>query len=737
MSSANFSGKPRESLFSSLFRISLAALTLWWTPGIAAEVCELVFTGCPEDFSGDTIIVPENIIALSAEIPACPPPDISEGTIVDTTDTGGPPSIVFVIDHSGSMTGTGNGNNDPLGARFTVVLDLLDTISTTHPDAEVGIVVFREHLYFDTASNDYFADYFKALPVVRDGEPRQAYVQLLQLNQNYKGRTGKEVIEDILTVRADSVRQGDPDTLHRYVDLEYEPGFNNVQSTNINVALEAAKLALQEAQYPKEKRFVIFFSDGYPVPDNIDHAGKEPYDFVNGTSMPTTFTVFFNATPEDSSVFKLARVVEMTENIRNNGYSSSNPNSEVWTLQASHDALFDLLREEVLGILISPQTIVSTGVPTKMVINSESYKSQTGNSFVFSQRFGLNADLTAFSMNIDYRYTNQVTQQTRDTSVTVTFHVKREAGASLPSGISAVCWTQPTIDLLHEGTSVVGGTVNETMDQLEVQLNVRDETVSSGNVTVSSSLEDEDLNLSQSGSIWTKTFPRFVAENAEDNDGRLQHDSPDSIVVVWRNPNLPLDTVRIAVPFSVSRTLSLSAAYYFDRNADGFIDSIQVNMNVDLTAADLGAIEDFVKLPSSRSFGSDVRYVSAGGGFAILVSETGDEPRTGVDAQDKLRLTSGVMDHGGLVNASEKQIQDRMAPVIVEAIVVLGDSLGDTLKVRFSEPVATITHTRPFLFRSVTDSLYAGTIKEPDQNGTAFSSLVTFSGISDVRKGDS
>ncbi|MBD3391300.1 MAG: TIGR02147 family protein, partial [Chitinivibrionales bacterium] len=47
------------------------------------------------------------------------------------------------------------------------------------------------------------------------------------------------------------------------------------------------------------------------------------------------------------------------------------------------------------------------------------------------------------------------------------------------------------------------------------------------------------------------------------------------------------------------------------------------------------------------------------------------------------------------------------------------------------------THTRPFLFRSVTDSLYAGTIKEPDQNGTAFSSLVTFSGISDVRKGDS
>jgi len=70
----------------------------------------------------------------------------------------------------------------------------------------------------------------------------------------------------------------------------------------------------------------------------------------------------------------------------------------------------------------------------------------------------------------------------------------------------------------------------------------------------------EDFRLTRgSGSnsnIYTYTFPREIAGNAVLNDLKLQHAPHDSIVLIFRNPDIPLDTIRLAIPFvSISMRL--------------------------------------------------------------------------------------------------------------------------------------------------------------------------------------
>jgi hypothetical protein len=135
----------------------------------AADICELTFSGCPENFNGQTITVPDNVVKISSLVHAC-----KASQTLHIPGTGGTSSILFVIDNTGSMRG--NNGNDPTGARFTVVRDLLDTIMAKQPDAEVGLIVFREHLFFDTTTTQYYTQYFKAFHPVMDSEPDQAYL---------------------------------------------------------------------------------------------------------------------------------------------------------------------------------------------------------------------------------------------------------------------------------------------------------------------------------------------------------------------------------------------------------------------------------------------------------------------------------------------------------------------------------------------------------------------------------
>jgi hypothetical protein len=130
----------------------------------ASKICEASYTLRPESFSGATIVLPENAVALSPKVFAGGGYTIEDTTLVQKQV---PPSIFFIIDHSGSMI-NGNeyyvGAQDQWGSRFSVTRDLIDTIGKLFPDkVEVGMAVFRNDLYFDYRNNDIFTGHRKVL----------------------------------------------------------------------------------------------------------------------------------------------------------------------------------------------------------------------------------------------------------------------------------------------------------------------------------------------------------------------------------------------------------------------------------------------------------------------------------------------------------------------------------------------------------------------------------------------
>ncbi|HUI90704.1 MAG TPA: VWA domain-containing protein [Chitinivibrionales bacterium] len=395
----------------TLFVLSAAGALL------ADDMCELTITSCPQDFNGQTITVPDNIVKLSSLVHAC------NAARTLTTGTGGTSSILFVIDNTGSMKG--NGGNDPGGARFSVTKALLDTIMAKEPNAEVGLVVFREHLFFDTTTTEYYTQFFKALHPVLDNEPRQAYLPFLVLNQTYQTSAGPkmgiDIIKDILTTNS----AGD--------DLVYQPSWPNPTGgeTNINGAIIAAKQEFLSAKNPAANQYTILMTDGEPT--GRWQAGYDSLWFSTPTGvagLPTTFTVFFNKQGQAP-----ACLTTMTNNVKINGYSSSNPESNIWALSGvNYSTLMSLLMTNVI------QNILVGGNPTKMVLNNKTSAIYLDSSFFFTDTFPLTSALTTISMGITYRYVNPQTNMLSDTIVQVSFSIKRDPTVTtLPSGLSENC----------------------------------------------------------------------------------------------------------------------------------------------------------------------------------------------------------------------------------------------------------------------------------------------------------
>src|SRR5687767_3187984 len=101
-------------------RFVSAALLILAGSNQAGQVCDLTFNACPSQLPKGTLNVPLEVISLNSLIPYCQ----EVGKISSTV----PPSIMFVIDNSGSMEST-----DPTHARYTVVTTLLDSIYAAIP----------------------------------------------------------------------------------------------------------------------------------------------------------------------------------------------------------------------------------------------------------------------------------------------------------------------------------------------------------------------------------------------------------------------------------------------------------------------------------------------------------------------------------------------------------------------------------------------------------------------------
>ena len=249
-------------------------------------------------------------------------------------------SILFLIDHSGSMSigSGGNGGMDQWGERFKVPYALVDSISNIFDSAEVAVVVFRRYLYYDPVDNSRFAQ----CPQQDTG----AYLPFFRLDSSYApdGKFGHEIVKEFLDY--DTVTSG----LNTYVDLKYMPTnlAQNLASTNITAGFHAAKYAFKSARFPKNCQFIIFFSDGvanYPGGEGSPEANQYLEDVK--ADIPTTFTVFFIDGPDPPQ-----DLVDMTGNIKANGYSIVNDSSALWTIDLGQQTLMDFILDNIITIIV-------------------------------------------------------------------------------------------------------------------------------------------------------------------------------------------------------------------------------------------------------------------------------------------------------------------------------------------------------------------------------------------------
>lgn len=661
----------------------------------AEEACRFSYPGFPEDLNDSQVIVPEEVVAMSDFIPVGTPTEIIEQFI------GGTPSIVFIIDNSSSMFG----ENDGDGARFTVTGALIDTICRVNPKAQIGLVIFGTTLYCEPDDDQLF----ETCP---SPEVSGAYIPLLTLDNTYQSTlagnaTGYEILKYYLRTKVMFVDM---------VVLEYQPfGALNNSQTNIYSGFEAAKHAMLSSPYPKKDHYIVFFSDG-----EATAGGAMQDEYIKGTDVPTTFTVFF--TPLGQAPQSL---LNMTQNIKTNGYSTSNYLTNLWAIEAGHDALLKLLMDNAIGQIINK---IITAEPLTITINGiDPVTGWNDTGFTFDKLFPLTGETTPFTFEIGYTVfkdsiaANGDTIQVSigDTTHNVNFDVVIQDGAVVSDKLTIECWDR-TLAFYYNDAPV--SLVDETMNTLEIRFTEREVETLYGYTDVSviithseGNAEDvEKYTLENKGTWFSISFTRQIA-GPNPGDGILQHQALDSIIAIFRNPELPLDTLRVAVPFKLSGAVMMQQATYFDNDAEGFVDSIFIGMSGSKIEENLDELVSMIALPGHRDFKvTDYRFVYDG--IALNVTEGASLPQTYVTREDFLLVTDTLfLQNGGwlLPTSDTIRIIDSVAPIIISASLIdsvvtiingTSDSLTDLgtdiLTVIFSETVEEMAEERPFKYYS-------------------------------------
>lgn len=518
----------------------------------AAQICDLTLTACPKQLPSGTLQVPLDVISLDTRLPFCQ----ETGIITSQVQ----PSIVFIIDNSGSMSMGDYDDaleNDPEEARFKVVADLLTQINTTNPGAEVGIVAFSRRLQFDHRDNSLFKTAFPT-----DTSQHDSYVPLITLNQVFAdGRIGLDTLRAFLKHDTDGdmayattrpASRGSNDNLVATTGgrLSMRPG------TDITLGFEAAKLAMLTAKAPKANQYFIFLSDGEPGGLDSGRTAMRD-DFIQGVNTPTTFTVYFTR----GAVGVPTSIRNMTTNIRANNYSATNPESQYFSVGTPATELQTLLQNSVLSRILTVPTQAQS--VTLSVDGKTQSSTQRGpdNGFVLSTRMPLQATVTPiqFSYTHTFRDTTVTPAVNRDTIISYAFNVQRQANAVLPTNATKTCREQADLSLYSGGQAITTVTANES--RLEARL-----TPTAGNtctncqvdIRPSASADNEKLNLVAAGNHVSASFVRLESLTPVAGDGIVQHLGTDSLILTWVNPEIPLDVVRKAYPFQgIQPTLSL------------------------------------------------------------------------------------------------------------------------------------------------------------------------------------
>jgi len=503
----------------------------------SGRVCDLAFDGCPRSFANAVIKVPPEYIRLDLRVPHC------DEFIHLSGGNPKPPSIVFIIDNSGSMN-----ENDPMAARFDVVASLLDDIRNAEPSAAVGLVVFTRRLSFDHRENAFFRTAFP-----RDTSQHDSFVPLTPLDKAFpNGRTGLDTLASLLKHDA----QGNLIYATRLPASRANPVMNRLDTrngTDISLGFMAAKEAMRDSKSDSAERFFVFLSDGAPsTPDFGREASVD--EFIAGAGVPATFTVFFDT--QNIRPAAPATIVQMTANIRANGYSSANSKSGYWAVNQPGTQLEQVLRNNVVGNVLSVPA-----KPKDLVLASGDSTfhaaAQDDQGFVFTRRLNLREDTTR--MVLDYAYTyidsSSGAPATKEEIVPYPLTIVRAAGP-LPAGLGGSCHDQAQVGLYRDGQPISAVTVDDV--RLEARL-TPPESLDCGHCGLEVSAgrfpDSESLALSPASGYLSGILNREESATPVPGDGRLQNTPSDSIVVVFVNPENPLDRVRRAYPYFGAPTL--------------------------------------------------------------------------------------------------------------------------------------------------------------------------------------
>jgi len=185
---------------------------------------------------------------------------------------------------------------------------------------------------------------------------------------------------------------------------------------------------------------VIFISDGEAnAPDPVGTDSSEMKRFIQGTAIPTTFTIFFSNNDSVPSTIEA-----MTSNIKANNYSINNDQSEAWPYtNTGEDELMQFIMKNVISV-ISKTTKADV---KKITINGTSGQSSwNGMKVQFSEMFPLTGMKTPFTYDISYLIEDTVvidgikSVKTLDTTLTTNFSAEIKNGTMLTEPLSIEYW---------------------------------------------------------------------------------------------------------------------------------------------------------------------------------------------------------------------------------------------------------------------------------------------------------
>jgi hypothetical protein len=328
----------------------------------------------------------------------------------------------------------------------------------------------------------------------------------------------------------------------------------------------------------------------------------------------------------------------------------------------------------------------------------------------------------------------------------------RVKNAPLPPNFKKYCWDR-SLQFYYNGQPIQAA--NETMKDIEIRFtyNPGEAQYQYTAVTIELATKNnrandlENLVLIKNQLQFSNTFAHGIA-TAIPLDGTLQHAAEDSLIATFRNTRLLLDTMRVVIPFKLSKTISVEYAEYFDRNADGFIDSIPLTIKGAFAVADIDEFVQSLVLPGIRVFSITGKTLTAGGMALLVDQDRSTTPNTAVLPGETIIVNEKYLSNGGLVLARIVDIVDKAAPVIMKAKVLDfgSDSLYDSLTVEFSESVKQTLQKTPFYFKNTpSGKIYTAVLRfaslNPEEN-TATYSILSVKDLNDVTlpgigKGDS